>query len=202
MSVDGARELEDDRDSDSLYRFSRKDMDAVNCTNWYERFKEICPKTKFLTLPPEVLKYLKSDEMFMPPDTHTTAQFSCATVEDEDVAHGDEEDNGSWASISDNEEAPPIPSEFLQRISREGRGERGDRDGQREVGEEAVEEYERTDNESSDESECDRDGVPGPGKRLEGVEKFHDFDLMLDATIRELGGAVLAKVNRKSPKVS
>lgn len=198
-------EFDDDRDSCTIYKFTREDVDAVNVTNWHDRFRELTPKTILLPIPPEVLKYLKSDGMVMPQNTHTTAHLnlkkgSGATSSSRnncDEEDDDEDDNGSWASISDNEEAPGVPSEFLQKISRSRRSSRRGGEGsvEEEFGAEGDNDWDRQ-SASSDSSD------EGQRKKVMEVEKFHEFDSLLDSSIKELGGAVAPKINRKSPRVS
>ncbi|ODN03124.1 hypothetical protein Ocin01_03535 [Orchesella cincta] len=180
----------EEEDSCSIYSFTRDDVDAVNVVNWYELFKHLSPKTICLPIPPEVLKYLKSDGMVMPQNTHTTAHVNYGTSSSANNEDDDGDDNTSWASISENgDDQPSIPSEFLQQLRQQQPSQ--DANG---YGEEL---WERGSNSSSE--EVDTRGGQENRKGLE-VEKFHEFDSLLDASIKELGGAVLPKINRKSPK--
>ncbi|CAL8071601.1 unnamed protein product [Orchesella dallaii] len=173
----------DEEDSCSIYNFTRDDIDAVNLINWYGNFKNLSPKTICLSIPPEVLKYLKSDGMVMPQNTHTTAHVNIGNKEEDD-------DNTSWASISDHgdDNPPPIPSEFLQQLRQQQPSQDANGDSE--------ELWERGSDSSGDETHDLREEDRKGGE----VKQFHEFDSLLDSSIKELGGAVLPKVNRKSPK--
>lgn len=184
-----------------LYKFTKDDVDAVNVTSWLDGYKHLCPKTISLPVPPEVLKYLKSDGMVMPQNTHTTAHLN-STSSRKGKNEEEDDDNVSWASLSDMEE-PCMPSEFLQKIRRQQEGPGGKKGGHGErVDGDDFGDDSKWQRQSNSSSSSDEDDDPSGHKKSMEVEKFHEFDSLLDMSIKELGGAVLPKINRKSPKVS
>lgn len=195
----------------TFFKVTKEDVEAVSVAQWKEMFAAFCPRTHLLQITPEVLKYLKSDGMVMPQNTPTTAQRNNFKQKGESL-ESEDDDSESWASVSSSEELPSAPSQFLQNIGRRQNGtddrrmndikdddkfERGNGYSEEKAieSENYVFQERRNSVSSSDEDEDEDDG-----KSLE-VDKFYEFDSYIEDSIEELGGAVIAKLNRKSPKV-